>query len=281
MRPFLVLLSSLAVGGKFSQVYNASIAVELLHNFTLIHDDIMDNSDKRRGRPTIHKKYDLSTAILAGDSLVAFAYENLLMDCKSNSAKIVSEFNTGLIEVCEGQGLDKEFEKRKSVSIQEYKVMIYKKTAALIEMCCRIGGIIGGGNKRQIKTLSLYGKNLGLAFQIQDDLLDIIADENKLGKPVGGDLLEGKKTFLFLRALEKSKGKDKKLLLNFVKNNGINKSEIPVYREIYERLGILNDAKKEILFYTKIALKNITNLPNREGRQYLEQLALTLTNRIK
>ena len=214
IRPFLVLISAKAVGSEFNKVYNAAIAVEILHNFTLVHDDIMDNSDKRRGRQTLHKKYDISTAILSGDNLVALAYENLLKDCYENINSVVSIFTKGVVEVCEGQSLDKEFELRKSVSIPEYKRMIYKKTAALIETCCSIGAQLANADQKQLKAVSDFGRNLGMAFQIQDDLLDITAKESEFGKLIGGDLIEGKKTYLFLRALEKARGKDKENLLN-------------------------------------------------------------------
>lgn len=281
LRPLLVLLSARSVNGKFSNVYNAAAAVELLHNFTLVHDDIMDNSDKRRGRQTLHKKHDLSTAILAGDSLNALAYECLLNDCNHNSKEVISYFTNGIVEVCEGQSLDKMFEIKKNVSIEEYKIMIYKKTAALAETCCVIGGVLGGGNKTQIKILADYGKNLGMAFQIQDDLLDITAKEHEFGKPVGGDLIEGKKTYLFLKTIEKATGKNRKLLLDVIKNKGIEKKDLRLYKTLYEELGVLNDAKDEIIKYTNRALKNLIKLPNQEGRLMLTWLANTLINRSK
>ncbi|KAF0153326.1 MAG: Geranylgeranyl pyrophosphate synthase [Ignavibacteria bacterium] len=281
LRPFLVLVSAKTVGGSFSKVYNAAIAVEILHSFTLVHDDIMDNSDKRRGRVTLHKKYDLNTAILVGDNLNALAYESLLKDCKKNVNEIVSTFTQCIVEVCEGQSLDKEFEMRNDVTLKEYKVMIYKKTAALSEMCCKIGGLIVSGNKKEIIALSNYGKNLGMAFQIQDDLLDIIADENELGKITGSDLVEGKKTYLFLRAMQKAKGADKDLLLKIIDNNGIERSEIENYKNLYIRLGVLQDAKKEIERYTKLALNSLSVLPNNEGQQLMNWLANVLINRNK
>ncbi len=182
LRPLLVLLSAKAVGGEFKNAYNAAAAVEMLHNFTLVHDDIMDNADKRRGRLTLHKKYDHNTAILAGDSLLSVAYEYLLKDCNGNAKEVVSSFTHGLIEVCEGQSMDTDFELRKNVALSEYITMIKKKTAAMAEMCCRIGALLGGGSKSQVNALGNYGLNLGIAFQIQDDLLDISADEKEIWK---------------------------------------------------------------------------------------------------
>ncbi len=281
LRPLLVLFSAKAVGGKYSNAYNASIAVELLHNFTLVHDDIMDNADKRRGRPTLHKKYDTNTAILVGDSLLSVAYEFLLKDCKNNSSPIFAAFTKGLVEVCEGQSMDKDFEVRKSISIEEYIVMIEKKTAAMAEMCCEIGSRLGGGSEKEIKALAKFGKNIGIAFQIQDDLLDIAADEAEFGKVVGGDLVEGKKTYLFLKALEKSKGQDKKDLLSIVEQKGIKPSQIQKYKNIYEKLGVLDDARDEIKIYSKKAMNSIKALQKQEDRDLFAWLADSLIKRNK
>lgn len=281
LRPFLVLISAKAVGGKFSQTYNAAAAVEVLHNFTLVHDDIMDNSDKRRGRPTLHKKYDINSAILAGDNLIALAYESLLKDSNHHTKEIVSSFTQGIIEVCEGQSLDKEFELRKSVSLQEYELMIYKKTAALAEMCCSIGAQIAGASRKDLKIVSDYGKNLGMAFQIQDDLLDVVGKENEFGKAIGSDLVEGKKTYLFLSALEKAKGKDKIDLLKVIAGKGIKRNEFEHYKNIYTKYGVLKNAEHEIIKYTKLALKNLNSLPNEEGRNLMYWLANVLINRNK
>lgn len=282
LRPFLVLVSAKASGGKFKDVYNAAIGIEVLHNFTLAHDDIMDNSDLRRGRLTLHKKYDTNTAILAGDNLIAIAYESLLKDCKTNIKEIVQTFTQGIIEVCEGQSLDKEFETRNNVTINEYKKMIYKKTAALAEMSCAVGSLIVNSNKKFVKAVSEYGKNLGMAFQIQDDLLDIIADEQKFGKKVGSDLIEGKKTFLFLTALKLAKNENNLMILNkLVDNKGILPEEVDIYKKLYFELGVIDITKKEIEKYTKLALKSLEILPNNEGKQLMIHLANSLINRNK
>ncbi len=281
LRAYLVLLSTKAVGGKFSQAYNAALSSEILHSFTLVHDDIMDSAEKRRGRTTLHIKYDISTAILAGDSLIAVAYKSLLKDCKINTTSILNTFNESVIEVCEGQSLDKEFESRKDVTIPEYTNMIQKKTAALIQMCCSIGAQIGNGSKSEIKSLEKYGKNLGLAFQLKDDLLDIIGDTKNFGKNVGGDLVEGKKTFLFLKALEIAKGDDKKELLKVVVNNGIRKNQINKYKKLYEKLNILAITEKEIDRYTDIAINSLKGIDNIDVKNNLTWLANSLINRNK
>lgn len=278
LRPLLVLLSAKAVGGSFTNAYNAAAAVEMLHNFTLVHDDIMDNADKRRGRITLHKKYDHNTAILTGDSLLSIAYEYLLKDCNGSAKAVIASFTHGLIEVCEGQSLDTDFESRKNVTLSEYILMIKKKTAAMAEMCCKIGALLGGGNKTQVNALGNFGLNLGIAFQIQDDLLDISADEKKFGKTIGGDLVEGKKTFLFLEALEKSKGEDRKKLLKVIERKGIRRNQVLIYKQIYEKLGILDDARKQIKLYTKKALNSL-ELLDKEKSKIFVWLADSLINR--
>ena len=278
LRPLLVLLSAKAVGGSFKNAYNAAASVEMLHNFTLVHDDIMDNADKRRGRLTLHKKYDHNTAILTGDSLLSVAYEYLLKDCNGSAKELISSFTHGLIEVCEGQSMDTDFESRKNVSLSEYITMIKKKTAAMAEMCCRIGALLGGGSKDQVTALGNYGLNLGIAFQIQDDLLDISADEKKFGKTIGGDLVEGKKTFLFLEALEKSKGEDRRRLLKVIERKGIRSNQIIFYKQLYEKLGVLDDARNEIRHYTNKALKSL-KLLDKEKRKIFIWLADSLINR--
>jgi len=281
LRPLLVIFSTKAVGGNFSVVYNASVAVELLHNFTLVHDDIMDNADKRRGMLTLHKKYDDSTAILAGDGLLSVAYEYLLKDCNGKTKEVISAFTKGLIEVCEGQSLDKDFETTDNVTIDKYKLMIMKKTAAMFEMCCTVGALLGGGSPKEIKAVSLFGKNIGIAFQIQDDLLDISGDEKKFGKKVGGDLIEGKKTFLFIKALSKAKGNDKKKLIKVIKNNGIKPQKVNMYKHLYEKLGVIENAKAEIKFYTNRALRSLKALKKEDDKEIFSWLANSLIKRIK
>jgi len=281
LRPLLVILSAKAVGGKPKQVYNAAVAVEMLHNFTLVHDDIMDNADLRRGNLTLHKKYNLNTAILAGDSLLAVAYEFLLKDCRVNSREALSAFTHGLVEVCEGQSLDTEFETRKNVSLDEYIEMIRKKTAALAQMCCELGGYLVNGSKQDIKALSDYGKHLGIAFQIQDDLLDITADKVDFGKRIGGDLMEGKKTFLFIKAFEKAKGIEKEDLRKIIVNKGIRSNQIEKYKRLYEKLGVIEDAKYAILTYTNKALNSLENLSNKNEVNIFHWLADSLIKRNK
>ncbi len=281
LRPMLVLLSAKAAGGKYSDAYYTGAAVELLHNFTLVHDDIMDNAEKRRGRLTLHVKYDDHTAILAGDSLLAVAYENLLKDKKGGTREIFTDFTKGLVEVCEGQSLDKEYETRKTLELNEYIWMIQKKTAAMLAMCCSLGARLGKGSPEVVKALSSFGRNIGIAFQVQDDLLDLTADELEFGKKVGGDLMEGKKTYLLVKALEKAKGKDKELLQALIRSKGVKPGKVPEYKKLYEKLGVIEDAKEEIKKYTGRALRSLRILKNREDREIFNWLAEILIKRMK
>lgn len=281
LRPFLVLVSAKAAGGSFKDAYNAALAVEIFHNFTLVHDDIMDNADKRRGRQTLHIRNDLSTAILAGDNLLGVAYNCLLKDVKNGKVSVVSKFTKALIEVCEGQSYDKDFEIRKNVSLTEYKIMIQKKTAALLELCCSIGADLGNADSSIIKNLESYGRNLGMAFQIQDDLLDILADEKDFGKQIGKDLMEGKKTFLFIKAYEKATGKDKKLLDNLILNKGIAAENVKEFEKLYKKLGVIEETEKEVITYTEKALKSLKNIKDEEAKNIMIWLANDLIKRKK
>lgn len=281
LRPVLVLASADAAGASPSSCLNAAVAVEMLHNFTLVHDDIMDNADTRRGLPTLHVKYDISTAILAGDSLLAIAYEYLLKDAGAKGGRAVSSFTTGLIEVCEGQSLDKEFELRQAVKVSEYITMITKKTAAMMQMCCELGAILSGAKEVYIQKMADYGRSLGIAFQIQDDLLDLLGDSGNTGKKCGGDLIEGKKTFLFLTALKNSSGADKKDLELFIRNKGISESEINHFRDIFERTGAIAKSKKEIVRYSTKALENLSIIKNKGKREFFHELTFSLIRREK
>ncbi len=279
LRSFLVQISAAAVGGKFKDVYNSSVAIELFHNFTLVHDDIMDNADKRRGKPTLHVIYDLSTAVLAGDGLIAVAYDYLLKDCEGANIGVVKDFTRAMIEVCEGQSLDKDLESAEKFTLDDYLKMINKKTAALLRASCEIGAKLGGGSKEEIKALSKYADNLGMAFQLQDDLLDILGDENKFGKQTGGDLVEGKKTFLLITALEKAKGENKKALKRMIKNKGIERNEVKKYSRIFEELNVFDDARREIKMYSRKAVNSLKSIKDSEEKELLLWLVSELLRR--
>ncbi len=195
IRPLLTLLCSRAAGGSAEDALPAAVGIELFHDFTLIHDDIMDQDELRRGRVTIHKKWDEGTAILVGDALVGMAYTFLVQSNPAHLSEVVNLFSEGLIKVCEGQALDKEFEGRDRVEMPEYLDMISKKTAWLFKLSCQIGAILGGATREAVQKFAAFGHQLGIAFQVQDDLLDLVADESRLGKKVGSDFEMHKKTY--------------------------------------------------------------------------------------
>jgi geranylgeranyl diphosphate synthase, type II len=269
IRPVLLILSCEAAGGNYKEAIDAAISIEMLHNFTLIHDDIMDNADKRRGKETIHKKWDRDTAILSGDALLGFAYKVMLNTTSKNIQKIARAFTEGIIEVCDGQSLDKEYEFKKAVSLDEYLTMIDKKTSQLLVSCAKIGALVGNASKNLINILSNYAKNIGLAFQIQDDLLDVTADEKKFGKKIGGDIREGKKTYLLLKALEVVKSKnDLAFIKSVVKNRGLkNDADIKRIIGLYSDYNIINSASKEVEKYTNKANKYLNGLKNKNSRE--------------
>lgn len=281
IRPILLMLCCEAAEGKVKESINAALAMETLHNFTLIHDDIMDKADTRRGRKTIHKKWDTDTAILAGDALLGLAYESLLKTNSQKIGEIAMLFTKGIIEVCEGQSYDKEFETKKKVSLDEYIMMINKKTSQLLVSCAKIGVLIGNGNKSLVEAMGNYALNLGLAFQIQDDLLDISADEKKFGKKIGGDIREGKKTFLLIKGLETIKNKkDKVLLESIITNKGLKKdSEILAIKNIYEKYGIITSAKKEIENYIRKANSYLRKIRKDTSRHMMYWFSNMLLNR--
>lgn len=282
IRPALLLFSCEAVGGNYKKALDAAVSIEMLHNFTLIHDDIMDNADKRRGKETIHKKWNDDTAILSGDALLGLAYDILLKTKSNNIQKITKAFTEGIIEVCEGQGYDKEFETKENVSLEDYIMMINKKTSQLLVSCARIGALIGNADSKTIKHLENYAMNIGLAFQIQDDLLDVTADETKFGKKIGGDIREGKKTFLLLKALEiVNNKKDKRLLNSVIIKKGLKKeSEVTDIKKLYLKYGIIDYAAKEVVKYTNIANGYLDNLRNKNARDSLIWFSDMLLNRI-
>jgi geranylgeranyl diphosphate synthase, type II len=279
IRPVLLLLSCAAVGGDPRKAVLAGTAIEILHNFTLVHDDIMDRASSRRGRQTVHTKWDTNVAILVGDELLALAYRALLKTSSPNIQEISKIFTEGVVEVCEGQAYDKEFETRLSVGVKDYVLMIDKKTAKMVAVAAEIGGLIGNGSRSSILALRKYGAYVGRAFQIQDDLLDIVGNEQELGKAIGGDIVEGKKTFLLLEALRVARGQHRKLLVDLVKNNGAPRRLVPSYRRIYVETGAIDAARRRIEKDIATAKRELHKLPASRAQAMLAWFADMLLNR--
>jgi geranylgeranyl diphosphate synthase type II len=279
IRPVVTLLACEAVGGEAGDALHAGAGIEILHNFTLVHDDIMDHAETRRGRLTIHKKWDENIAILSGDALLALAYRALLRTKSSSIQEISKVFTEGVVTVCEGQALDKEFETRSRVHVNEYLMMIEKKTGKLVSVAAQVGALIGKAAPAELEALRRYGEYVGRAFQLQDDLLDIIADEKEFGKTIGGDLVEGKKTFLLLEALRRAKGEQKKMLQRVFTHGGVPRKHAVTFRRIYEETGAIDSAKKRIEDDITEAKNRLSTLPASAARETLRWLAEKLLDR--
>lgn len=254
LRPILLIAASRVFGAGDSDALPAALAVEVFHNFTLVHDDIMDHAEERRGQPTVHVKWDESTAILCGDFLLGLAYDLLARSGGLVSTHVlIGRFQQMVARLCEGQALDKAFETRDDVSVREYLHMVDRKTGALLQASLELGAMIGGAGSEDISRVAEIGRNTGRAFQIQDDLLDLTADDDRWGKQIGGDLMEGKKTYLLLRALEQSTGQDHEWFLRIVRERGLALEKVDEARERMSRSGVLEDARVEVLRYSRMA----------------------------
>lgn len=274
-RPALTLLSCQAVGGKPEKALKAAAAIELTHTFSLIHDDIMDNDDTRRGKPAVHKVWGEPLAVLAGDSLFAKSFELLSQSAEDNIAyeRVVDALQVltnSCINICEGQALDMAFEDTFNVTKDEYMNMIYKKTGDLITASTTIGAIMGGASSNEIQALRTYGKQIGLAFQIQDDYIDLTGDES-IGKPVGSDLVEGKKTLMVVYALEKANKEDHDRLVELLEAN--DESIIPEAMEILEKYGAINYARSKAYDCVIESKQALSILPDSDAKDALFKLA--------
>lgn len=223
IRPVLCLMGNELFDDIIADSWNAAIAIELFHNFTLIHDDIMDKAPLRRGQQTIHIKYNESTALLAGDVMMVKAYEYLNKISPNYLNKVLSIFNKTAVEICEGQQLDMDYESKEDVNMNDYLRMIELKTSVALAASLKIGALLGGGGERNQNLLYEFGKKLGMAFQVQDDYLDAFGDPDKFGKQVGGDILANKKTFLLIHAMETASPAQLKELLSLMKTNPADK----------------------------------------------------------
>jgi len=262
LRPFMVMKSCEILGGKLKDAMPAASAVEMIHNFTLVHDDIMDNDEMRHGVPTVHKKFGIPIAILAGDVLFSKAYQilsNSNLPSKASN-ELVSRLAKACVDVCEGQLLDiKMAESKKIPSQANYINMIEKKTSALFDVSCSMGAICAKAKQSDITKLSSFGRNLGIAFQITDDLIGVLGDPKMTKKPVGNDLREGKKSLPIVLAITKSKGNDKKTILKAFGNAKASKIDIEKAVESIRALGIEKIVRKQALLYSEKSQKSLNN----------------------
>ncbi len=248
MRPLLVLLGCKVFSEDVSQALRPAIGIELFHNFTLLHDDIMDEAPLRRGNPSVYKKWNSNIAILSGDAMIIKAYQLLVETRTGALSDVLIEFNRTALEVCEGQQLDMNFESRDDVSLEEYLQMIGLKTAVLLATSLKIGALIGGANAEQANLLYNFGLNTGIAFQLQDDILDVYGESAKVGKQKGGDIISNKKTFLLLKALELA-DKEKSLELNQWLTSNAPTQKVAAVTAIYNQLGVRQLAEEKMWDY--------------------------------
>ncbi|MGB9701489.1 MAG: polyprenyl synthetase family protein [Candidatus Kapaibacteriota bacterium] len=274
IRPILTIVATAMIGGDIYKSIKPAISLEFLHNFTLIHDDIMDNSPIRRGRPTVHVKYDLSTAILSGDLLLSIAFRKIIEDVGLDYCKeVLLTFTDALIEVCEGQGYDINFEKKYDITISDYLLMIEKKTAKLIENALLIGAYLANANKQQIEDFITIGRSIGIGFQLQDDLLDLTAENMKFGKEIGKDIQEGKKTYLILKSKELFKSTESINLLNkFYQNNGLHNEEVNLLINYMKEFGVIDATKEKINTYFEKAKEAVSKFEQNEYTQLMNYI---------
>jgi len=273
LRPVMVLLASELFGGNPKEVMNAALAVEIFHNFTLLHDDIMDNADMRRNKPSVHKKYNENIAILSGDAMSIMAYRYLLKTKAEKLNEIISLFTETAIEVCEGQQYDMDFENRLDVTVDEYLEMIRLKTAVLLACSFKMGALSANASGSDAENIYQFGINLGLAFQLQDDLLDCYADQDKFGKRIGGDIIANKKTFLLINAIELADGKLKPELMDWLQRDTFDEQEkIAAVKAIYQATGVREICEKAINDYYNKALVSLEQIKIDESRKTVLQL---------
>ena len=263
LRPYLVLKSCQMLGGKQSDAISAASAVEMIHNFTLVHDDIMDNDEMRHGVTTTHKKFDIPLAILAGDVLYSKAYNTISSKSKLSSnytTQLVSKLSKACIEICEGQVDDIKFAENKRIPTEkEYVKMIEKKTAVLFEVSCAMGAICAKRKQKDVKNLSAFGRNLGIAFQITDDLIGIIGDSKITKKPVGNDIREGKKSLPIILAIKKARGQNRTKIMRVFGNSGASKQQINLAVNVIRSLGVEKEVRDMALKYAQRAEKSISS----------------------
>ena len=281
VRPQLAMIASQMFGGKDEEVLPAALALEVFHNFTLLHDDVMDKAEVRRGRTTVHVKWDENTAILSGDQMLIEAYKLLSGVPTDKLPKVLQLFNKMATEICEGQQYDVDFESQEQVTIDEYLKMIRLKTSVLLANALQIGAYIADADEQAQEALYEFGINIGLAFQIQDDILDVWGDPKTFGKVVGGDISCNKKTFVYLKAMKRlgdeAKGNELQQWYSQVLKD--NTTKIAAVKEIFEQLDVRTACEKEVKDYTQKALALLNQLPQNAATEQLRQLANKLNTR--
>lgn len=276
IRPMLMLMSYALYKDDVESILPQAIGLETYHNYTLLHDDLMDNADVRRGMPTVHRKWDANTAILSGDSMLVLAYQRM-QNCPADKLPAVLDvFTTTALEIGEGQQYDMEFETRNDVREEEYIEMIRLKTSVLLACAMKIGAIMADAPKEDVDNLYRFGERMGLAFQLQDDFLDVYGDPKVFGKAIGGDITSNKKTYMLINAIGKAEGKDKETLMGWINAKDFDREEkVKAVTEIYTRLGIdtMARAKMEEYYAEALAALAEVSVPEEKKAQLREYAA--------
>ena len=267
MRPVLLLMGCEVFGGRAEDALPAAYAIELFHNFTLMHDDIMDHAPLRRGKATVHEMFDSNRAILSGDVMMIYVYEYLRKLNAEVFVKVIETFNDTAIKVCEGQQYDINFQRQDDVTIAEYLKMIELKTAVLLACSLKCGALIAKASEDDCRSIYKFGLNMGISFQLIDDLLDAFGDSDKFGKKIGGDIEENKKTYLLLKALELAEGKEKEKLVYYLENNIPHEQKIAGIKSIFEQLGIEQHVKEKIDEFYRKADKHLAQISLPESKK--------------
>jgi geranylgeranyl diphosphate synthase type II len=276
MRPILVLMAHQLFNDDLTKAISPALAIEVFHNFTLLHDDIMDKAPLRRGKQTVHEKWNNNVAILSGDTMLVQAYQLMCNVDKDVLKEILDAFNKAAIQVCEGQQWDMDFEAQSDVSLSDYMKMIENKTAVLLATSLQIGGITAGASKENQNNLYHFGLNMGIAFQLKDDLLDAFGNSETFGKQVGGDIITNKKTYLYLKALALSNSNQHAELINYFSTTEFSENKVEAVKSIFSALDIHNitsDLMKE--YHTK-AMQHLDAINSKNKEPLLEFSAMLL-----
>ena len=283
LRPVLTLMACEAMGGEADAALNAAVGLELFHNFTLLHDDVMDKAAVRRGQPTVHRRWNENVAILSGDAMLTLATQYVARVDAAVLRPVLEVFNTTAMEIYEGQQWDMDYELRAEVTEADYIEMIRLKTSVLLGCACKVGAIIAGADEANANALYEVGQNLGLAFQLQDDVLDVWGDEATFGKEIGGDIMNNKKTYLLINALNRAQGDDLGELRRWITDEyAMRQEKVPAVRAIYERLGLRQLAQEAIAAYTQKALDGLAQVDmDDDARKEFAEFINRLVNRSK
>ena len=264
IRPVLMLMAYNLYHEEVDAILSQAAGIETYHNYTLLHDDLMDKADLRRGKPTVHKVWNDNAAILSGDAMLVLAYQLMAEGCGDHLHEVIQLFSNTAMEICEGQQLDMEFETRMDVTEEEYLEMIRLKTSVLLACSLKIGAMMADASAKDAQALYDFGMNLGVAFQLKDDLLDVYGDTDKFGKNIGGDILSNKKTYLLIQALRHADETQRQALNHWIEAEAFNPQEkIAGVTALYNKIGVRALCEEKIAHYTSVAEQNLTavNLP--------------------